>query len=234
MNEKYSDRLDQADGLRKIIEEQKAEEGKANSVSPQLVRTGTLPPRSTIHKRPPLNVTPYYVVGAICLLLVGGIGFWWYTARSTQPTVAQPQAQMNVKDTIAKKPSVASPAVKPTPAAPAAKPNVSSPAPKLNVTQKPKPALGGAQQAAKVPATIPSAAVTPTPKPMVKSAKKKPVAKKNRVLRHRVQPGDTLYKISVMYYRTGKYQFYLARYNGIRDTGNVLVGSIVKVPLPPR
>jgi LysM repeat protein len=231
MSEKYPERSDQADGLRKIIEEQKAEEEKANSVSPQLVRTGTLPPRSTIHKRPPLNVTPYYVAGAICLLLVGGFGFWWYTARSTQPTVAQPQAQMNVKDTIAKKPSVASPAAKP---ASAAKPNVSSPAPKLNAAQKPKPALGGAQQAAKVPATTPSAAVTPIPKPVVKPAKKKPVAKKKRVLRHRVQPGDTLYKISVMYYGTGKYQFYLARYNGIRDTGNVLAGSIVKVPLPPR
>jgi nucleoid-associated protein YgaU len=229
MNEKYSDRSDQADGLRKIIEEQKAEEEKANSVSPQLVRTGTLPPRSTIHKRPPLNVTPYYVAGVICLLLVGGLVFWWYTARSTQPTVAQPQVQANAKDTAATKPPAASTVAKP---APPVKSNPPSPAPKQKVA--PKPVTGNTQQAAKVPASTSSAAVTQTSKTVAKPVKKKPVIRKKRALRHRVQPGDTLYKISVMYYGTGKYQFYLARYNGIRDTGNVLVGSVVKVPLPPR
>ncbi|WP_052947685.1 LysM peptidoglycan-binding domain-containing protein [Aneurinibacillus tyrosinisolvens] len=134
------------------------------------------------------------------------------------PVPAKPAAQ----PVPAAKPPVSAPAVKPP--APAVKPPAPAVKPPAPAVKPPAPAVKPPAPAVKRPAPA-----------VVQSKKAEPAVKrKNRVLRHRVQPGDTLFRISMMYYETGKYQTYLARYNHVRNTGNILVGTIIKVPVPPR
>ncbi|WCN36757.1 LysM peptidoglycan-binding domain-containing protein [Aneurinibacillus uraniidurans] len=219
--------VDQADELRRLIEQTKGadeqppephgEEKGRGVVEP--VRTGLLPPRSAVHVKEPLNLVPYYVSGAIAIALLAGFGFWWFVGKSelaSTPAVTVPQAQAKPVPTPAKPP--ASVPV-PMPAKPPAPVPVPMPA------KPPTPAPAPIKVAE-------SAAVTRSEasKPVQKQASP---SKKKRVIRHRMQAGETLYKLSVRYYGTGKYQFYLARYNNIHNTQNVFVGSIVKIPMPP-
>lgn len=247
MSEKQRNHADQADTLRKIVEErmeddarsdidtnQASEETKAERVQETAsVSTGILPPRSTVHKKPPpLNLTPYYIAGALVLLALSGLGFWWGAARN-EPATALPQPQ--VEETKKKETGGQTPDKTPPVSSKAAPPKTD------NAQANPQAPLG-----AKPPVPKTQAQTQTTPKPPAPSAPQaKPAAKpagveksnpappknKKRVLRHRVQKGDTLYKISMMYYGTGKYQFYLARYNGIRQLN---AGSVLKVPIPPR
>ncbi|MED0764982.1 LysM peptidoglycan-binding domain-containing protein [Aneurinibacillus thermoaerophilus] len=244
MNRERQTSTDQADSLRKIVAQQQG-------AQLEKVPTGTLPPRSTIHKKPPLNLTPYYIGGTVLLLLVAVLCFWWYATRSV-PSVAQPRPEVG-SQTPAKKEltSVSGTAVSGT-AVSKLEPSqqASQFSEKLSGMQSSKPlpaAPPNANQAPKSPSSAKATPVNPSQTPpkakpvqakakveTVHASKSAPPYKKRRLLRHRVQPGDTLYKISVMYYGTGKYQFYLARYNGIRNTNNVYAGSVIKVPLPPR
>ena len=219
--------LDQADELRRLIEQAKEQTeipsesyGEKKEQKEELIRTGVLPPRSTVHVKKPLNLVPYYACGVVAAMLLAGIGFWWHTAQSqpvSVPTAASAPAGQ-AKPTPVKSPTQSSvrnvaksPASSPVPT-PAKQPTAPAPVPVKPQTST----VAGA-----------SPAGTKTPQKSV------PASKKKRVIRHRVKPGESLYKLSVRYYGTGKYQFYLARYNNIRNSGNVLVGSTVKIPMPP-
>jgi LysM repeat protein len=237
MSEKQRNHSDQSDALRKLVERQN--EAEQSAIEPQVERpnkipTGTLPPRSTVHRKPPLNLTPYYyIAGVLLLLVIGGLVFLWYAARS-EPSTAQPQTQSKAsetgkqapaKDGQTKTPSspAPSPQAKPAPANPGSSQNPAGSQAQTSGSVKPP----AASQTSSAKATAPqSSAAKPAP-----VAKKAPAKAQKRILRHRVQKGDTLYKISVMYYGTGKYQFYLARYNGIQ---NLYAGTVLKVPIPPR
>ncbi|MBN6188558.1 LysM peptidoglycan-binding domain-containing protein [Aneurinibacillus sp. BA2021] len=246
MSENERNHADQAETLRRKVEEQTENHAEssdnmhqpAKGEEPELtpVGTGFLPPRSTVHKKPPpLNLTPYYIVGALVLLLLGGLGFWWAAAQSESAAVLpQPKAGETTKEEAASKPDKPAPKPdKPAPVPPTAKPSTTQ--------TKPQAQAGTAPAAPKAPAVPPAS--KPTAPAAVKQPAAAPVQEKpaqvakaapshqKRVLRHRVQKGDTLYKISVMYYGTGKYQFYLARYNGIRQLN---AGTVLKVPIPPR
>ncbi|WP_102347139.1 LysM peptidoglycan-binding domain-containing protein [Bacillus sp. Marseille-P3661] len=47
---------------------------------------------------------------------------------------------------------------------------------------------------------------------------------------HEVAPGDTLYKISLQYYRSSEYQDLLAKINGVKDPIALKVGDKIKIP----
>lgn len=226
MSKKQDSHFDQADTLRKMVEQKEAEQLPKAGKQPEKIPTGTLPPRSSVHPKPPLRLMSYYIAGALVFLALGGLVFWWYAVRS-EPSVAQPQAQTKApsEQKAPAKPSVQA-NKPPAPSVPASHPKsieANKPAsgtekPAAPVQQKPpvKPAAPQASTAKAVPVTKPAPA---------------PVKKQRKTLRHRVQKGDTLYGISVMYYGTGKYQYYLARYNGIEK---LYAGSVIKVPIPPR
>lgn len=59
----------------------------------------------------------------------------------------------------------------------------------------------------------------------------KPVTQ--QVMKHKVKPGETLYRISIRYYHTGKYASYLTKVNGLRSPSDLVSGTTIKVPYPP-
>jgi hypothetical protein len=252
MSEQQSRFPDQAERLRKKTDERIEE--KEPALPP--ASRGTLPPRSSVHPKPqPLSKIPFYIGGIVLLAaVVGGGGYWWHAASKNSPSTAPAQVATEAKNTAP--PVNEKPADKNQAAVTPQPPTPQPPAPAKQAAPAPVPAKPAAQPvpAAKppvsAPAVKPPAPVVKPPAPAVKppapavkrsapavvqSKKAEPAVKrKNRVLRHRVQPGDTLFRISMMYYETGKYQTYLARYNHVRNTGNILVGTIIKVPVPPR
>ncbi|MFT9847525.1 LysM peptidoglycan-binding domain-containing protein [Aneurinibacillus sp. REN35] len=249
MSEKQRNHADQADTLRKIVEERMEDDERSeidtNHASEETktermqetasVSTGILPPRSTVHKKPPpLNLTPYYIAGALVLLVLSGLGFWWGAARN-EPATALPQPKVEEAN---KKETGETPDKTPPAPSKAASPKTD------NTKSNPQAPTGAQPSVPKTQAQVqnqttpkPPAPIAPQAKPAaakptgVEKSSAAPSKNKKRVLRHRVQKGDTLYKISMMYYGTGKYQFYLARYNGIRQLN---AGSVLKVPIPPR
>ncbi|HJV44774.1 MAG TPA: LysM peptidoglycan-binding domain-containing protein [Bacillota bacterium] len=58
-------------------------------------------------------------------------------------------------------------------------------------------------------------------------------AVQTRVIKHKVQTGDTLYKISLKYYHTGRYTDYLAKHNHLKSPSDLTVGKIIEVPEQP-
>jgi cytoskeletal protein RodZ len=53
------------------------------------------------------------------------------------------------------------------------------------------------------------------------------------IAEHIVQPGETLYSITMKYYHSKKYMDYLAEYNRIKDTRNVEAGVKLMIPEKP-
>jgi LysM repeat protein len=217
MSEKQDSHFDQADMLRKLVEQKETEQLPEAEKQPEKIPTGTLPPRSSVHPKPPVRLAPYYVAGALVLLALGGLVFWWYTVRN-EPSVAQTQTKAPSEQKVPSKPSVHENKL-PAPSVPTSQTKPSE-------ANKPAPEVGKPVTPVQQKPSVKPAAAQASP------AKAAPVAKKQRkILRHRVQKGDTLYGISVMYYGTAKYQSYLARYNGIEK---LYAGSVIKVPIPPR
>jgi cytoskeletal protein RodZ len=60
-----------------------------------------------------------------------------------------------------------------------------------------------------------------------------PVSESKIMAEHIVQPGETLYSITMKYYHSKKYMDYLAEYNGIKDTRNVEAGVKLMIPEKP-
>lgn len=70
------------------------------------------------------------------------------------------------------------------------------------------------------------------PKVKEKQELRKPVFK--QIMKHKVEPGETLYRISIKYYHTGNYANYLTQYNGLRSPSDLVSGTYIKVPYPPK
>lgn len=68
-------------------------------------------------------------------------------------------------------------------------------------------------------------------KPTIEPTEKKQVDRK--FIRHLVRPGETLYRISVHYYHSGRYSEYLATRNHLNDPANLIAGKTIVVPVPP-
>ncbi|MCF6093499.1 LysM peptidoglycan-binding domain-containing protein [Microaerobacter geothermalis] len=55
----------------------------------------------------------------------------------------------------------------------------------------------------------------------------------DKIVFHRVKPGETLYSITMYYYKDKRYVPFLAEYNAIENPRNIMAGVTIKVPLPP-
>lgn len=56
---------------------------------------------------------------------------------------------------------------------------------------------------------------------------------KQKEQEHEIKGGDSLYKISIQYYHSSKYQQFLADYNHIQNSNNLTLGQTIKIPFPP-
>ncbi|MEW9669702.1 LysM peptidoglycan-binding domain-containing protein [Ammoniphilus sp. 3BR4] len=54
-----------------------------------------------------------------------------------------------------------------------------------------------------------------------------------RIAKHKVEVGETLYRISVKYYSSGKYADFLARHNNLKTPSDLISGTYIQVPFPP-
>ncbi|WP_027417453.1 LysM peptidoglycan-binding domain-containing protein [Aneurinibacillus terranovensis] len=247
MSKNQVDIRDQAEVFREKVKRDPDEVNDSSSVD-SMTPASSLPPRSQVHaKAPPMKRAPFYIGGAVVLALAIGGGGWWYLqGQKSTPTAASAAAGniQPVKGVQERPPAETDEAAKPTVIVPPApkdskEAKVGSPAPTAEVSavgavsKKAQPSATGS---AKAPAAKPdkpeSSAVLTTKRAEAESPE--PRKKKNRVVYHRIQQGETLYKISKRYYQTGRYQYYLANYNGIKDTTNVIVGTVIAIPMPPR
>ncbi|TRY28104.1 LysM peptidoglycan-binding domain-containing protein [Brevibacillus sp. LEMMJ03] len=134
------------------------------------------------------------------------------------------------------------PAEKPTAGA-APRPNV--PAEKLAAGAAPRPNVpaekpsAGAAPRPNVPAEKPAAgntngATTPASSQPVSSSGAVPAAKPvPKVKRHVVQKGDTLYKLSRLYYGNNGGVTRIAGYNGLSPEAQLKAGDVLTIPLSP-
>lgn len=55
----------------------------------------------------------------------------------------------------------------------------------------------------------------------------------DRIAKHKVEAGETLYRISVKYYSSGRYANFLARHNNLNKPSDLISGTYIHVPFPP-
>ncbi|WCK56041.1 LysM peptidoglycan-binding domain-containing protein [Aneurinibacillus sp. Ricciae_BoGa-3] len=257
MDKDRMEHSDQAEELRSKMEQMRAPVYSVPSVD-------SLPPRKQAHPKPPPPRAALFLGGAVLLLVLSGGGFWAYKASkpvapafssgstSQQPADKTGSSANNGKqgETIGAKQNGGSSPVNQTssvrPGSPAQSGQQQGAKTGLDrnttgLSAKTAPATNAAGSSAKAvhaaaPSVPPAASKTCTEqKPATVSQASSPKAQpRNRVLYHRVRPGETLYRLSLRYYNTGQYQYYLANYNGIKDAENVITGTYLKIPIPPR
>lgn len=54
-----------------------------------------------------------------------------------------------------------------------------------------------------------------------------------KIIEHKVQSGDSLYKLSLKYYNSSKYQQFLAGFNKLNNSNDLQIGQSIKIPFPP-
>lgn len=124
------------------------------------------------------------------------------------------------------------------PAPPVASAPVSQPAPVPEPAQAPQPAStpapAPATQAATPPAPAPTPALTPAPPPAAAPAPAptQPAAQpaKQGGVNHKIRWGDTLWDISIAYYRTPWLYGTIARANNIKNPDLIISGTTIYIP----
>lgn len=175
-----------------------------------------IPPRKFIHGKPQkkaAKLTVGYTLSLIAVISVLGASGWWMKTQLTEhakPVLTPEVKKLEPNKEVQKQPSM---------------PNHET----LDKSQQSPKQTVAAQLPAKVSQQLQAseASIPAT----VKKAPAKPVYKK--IIRHKVGAGETLYRISVKYYDTGRYAPFLGRYNRIRDPSNLISGTFIKIPFPP-
>lgn len=118
------------------------------------------------------------------------------------------------------------------PAPPVAAAPVSRVAPAPLPTPAPAPAAAPATQAATPPAAAPAPAPAPTPAPAAAPAPAQPAAQpaKQGGINHKIRWGDTLWDISIAYYRTPWLYGTIARANNIKNPDLIISGTTIYIP----
>lgn len=116
------------------------------------------------------------------------------------------------------------------PAPPVASAPVSQPAP--TPVPAPAPAPAPATQAATPPAPAPTPAPPPAPPPAAAPAPAQPAAQpaKQGGVDHKIRWGDTLWDISIAYYRTPWLYGTIARANNIKNPDLIISGTTIYIP----
>ncbi|WP_134698926.1 LysM domain-containing protein [Ammoniphilus sp. YIM 78166] len=166
-----------------------------------------IPPRSAIHgrKQKPTNPNRRGRVLALLLLPIFLCGaVWWYFGETIVNYEASSSPPSPALRLEKEEPSVDSIA----PVQAETKPEVEEPTepPAAQVEEKP---------------TAPPAVPAPA----------KPAY--DRITKHKVEVGETLYRISLRYYSTGKYADFLGRHNKLKQPSDLVSGTTIEVPFPP-
>ncbi|WP_017753497.1 LysM peptidoglycan-binding domain-containing protein [Calidifontibacillus oryziterrae] len=54
-----------------------------------------------------------------------------------------------------------------------------------------------------------------------------------KIIEHTVQRGDSLYQLSIHYYKSPQYQHFLAGFNNLKNSNELQVGQRLMIPFPP-
>jgi nucleoid-associated protein YgaU len=192
------------------------EEIKAEEAEEEI---SAIPSRQLTYKRHTAN--PLVKIG-IVLIVFAGLAAGWHLlpqrlGLDQQATMVQPKQQ-------AEQPSKTTPQ-----ASPAIEPKQ---VPNSAVSQTANPVNSEPKTATSLP-------VAATPEPQQSSEEPKSVkpiktaAHFERVERHTVATGETLYRISMNYYRSGRYTHFLADYNRLEDPASLTAGNTILIPFPP-
>ena len=79
----------------------------------------------------------------------------------------------------------------------------------------------------------PAVASTETSAPALAVPSDPPKPAYERIIKHRVQPEETLYRISLLYYKTGKHSSFLANHNHLQRPSDLVSGKTIEIPFPP-
>ncbi|MBP1933493.1 hypothetical protein [Ammoniphilus resinae] len=180
-----------------------------------------IPPRRKVHSKarrsafslPSLKSGIPITMGL--LLLVGGI--WWFIDQDFFAGFGQNQTTM----------------VEPV-AAPEPKPLDIEEAEKKQT--EPKPVIEPVQVEKADAVTVNSTVMPTVEESQLAAEESKPVEKPpvyTKVMKHKVGVGETLYRISLAYYHTGKFATFLAKHNKLKNPTELVSGSIIEVPFPP-
>ncbi|RXT13866.1 hypothetical protein [Ammoniphilus sp. CFH 90114] len=55
----------------------------------------------------------------------------------------------------------------------------------------------------------------------------------DRMVKHKVEVGETLYRISIKYYASGKHADFLSRHNKLSRPSDLVSGTYIEIPFPP-
>ncbi len=190
-----------------------------------------IPSRKSIHSKPQKKANKLafgYASSLLAILLVFGGSGWWMKSQIAHnaTAVSTPQVKKMEPNKEVQNKEVENKEV------PSKQAEISNTAPKelsMAKVEQPLNQKMTTQPPTKTPQHSESA--TNTKPANGKKIVVKPVYKK--IIRHKVGVGETLYRISLKYYHTGRYATFLGKHNHIQDPSNLISGTFIKIPFPP-
>ena len=208
--------------------------GNEEEIDQREEKNSATPSRQLTYRRH--SAIPLAKVGVV-LVIIAGLAIGWHSLPTRlgieqQTTVAQPKqtttsfSQESKPDRSTEKavqPNLASNTKQASQIEPIKK---QAPTPPSNV---PKADLNSSTPSA--PAASPQSQEKSEEQTISKPTK--PKASSEQMQRHTVVAGETLYRISMNYYRSRQYVDFLARYNHLTDPASLVVGTTILIPFPP-
>jgi LysM repeat protein len=192
------------------------------------------PSRQITYKRH--SAIPLAKVGVV-LVIIAGLALGWHSLPARlgidqQTTVAQPKQTTTSSSQESKSDRSTEKAVQPNLASDTKQASQIEPIKKQASTPPsnvPKADLNSSTPSA--PAASPQSQEQSEEQTISESTK--PKARSEQMQRHTVVAGETLYRISMNYYRSRRYVDFLARYNHLTDPASLVVGTTILIPFPP-
>lgn len=176
-----------------------------------------------------------FIVYELILAQSGGRETGLQAVTSSTTTIKQDPKE---KETSSSAPEIASsnapelqPESSPVPQAPEAKPAVAAPKPQSSPLKSTTPS--DVQQQAPAQQQTPVTQEQPKPAPATTNVKKTDEGKNERkTVKHVVQKGETLIKLSRKYYGNQRSINKIAAYNGLNPDRALLIGKVLYIPVP--
>jgi LysM repeat protein len=178
-----------------------------------------IPPRRAVHQqttKPLAKPTFRWGTAAVAVSMLIAIGLWWFWEPQREPDLESVNPRMIEVRNSANQPSSAgeTSSIKPE----------SDPQQSAEVKLKPaEAAVIEEPTVASTEESVPASGVTSDP----------PKPAYERIVKHRVKPGETLYSISLSYYKTGKYSAFLTKHNRLEQPSDLISGRVIEIPFPP-
>lgn len=225
--------LDQPQDQIDIDSENEMGMGSGEEIEQSEDEISATPSRQITYKRH--SAIPLAKLGVV-LLVIAGLAIGWHSLPTRlgidqQTTVAQPKQTTTSYSQESKPDQSTEKAVQPNLASDTKQASQLEPIKKQASTPPSKPK-------ADLNSSISSASVASPPsqeqsEEQTISKPTKPNARSEQMQRHTVVAGETLYRISMNYYRSRRYVDFLARYNHLTDPASLIVGTTILIPFPP-